>query len=250
MNYNENNFLDGLFAVLHETGHAVYEQSMPQELRFQLVGKPQCQLIHECMAFIYEREIGLSKPFFRGLHILLNKITNTQLPYTEDELYMAAINVQKNSLIRVTADEINYPLHIILRYELEKALFDGDIVFSDLPALWNEKMIKYFDISTDANYKEGIMQDVHWPVGYFGYFPIYLCAQLMTAQLFTSFTQSNKNYMKDIEKLEFKNLNHWLNKNIYQYAGSENYKEILALNGYSGLNHMHFIESLKNRYLK
>lgn len=250
LKYDENNFLDGLFAILHETGHAVYEQSTPKERCFQLVGQPQCKLIHECMAFIYEREIGLSRPFFKGLYALLNQQTSVKQPFTEDELYMDSIRVQKNSLIRITADEVNYPLHIILRYEIEKALFDGDINMADVPILWNEKMIAYFGISTESNDKDGAMQDMHWSFGYFGYFPIYLCAQLMTPQLFNSFTQTTKNFMEDVEVLEFSSINHWLNQNIYQYGGSKNYQEILSLTGHYELNHTHFIQSLKNRYLK
>lgn len=248
-NYNENNFLDALLTLLHETGHAVYEQSTPKERCFQLVGQPQCKLIHECMAFIYERQIGLSKSFFRGLHGLVNSLTNTQDEYGAEELYRASTRIQKNSLIRLEADEVNYSLHIMLRYELEKALFDGEILFVDLPALWNEKMIAYFGVSTESNYREGIMQDVHWPMGYFGYFPIYLCAQIMTPQLFLNFTQTTKNFMDDVEKLEFGRINQWLNKNIYQYGGSKNYQEILSLTGHSELNYTHFIQDLKNRYL-
>lgn len=248
MDYDKNNFLHGLFAILHETGHAVYEQSMPKERCFQLVGQPQCKLIHESMAFLYEKEIGLSMPFFKGLCTLINKLTKKS--YSEQSLYMASTCVQKNSLIRVTADEVNYPLHIILRYEIEKALFNDDIKMVDVPAIWNEKMIRYFGISTEENYKEGPMQDVHWPLGYFGYSPIYLCAQLMAAQIFEHCIQAEKNFTRDVEVLNFSTINHWLREKIYQYGGGKNYQEILLTLGENALTHTHFIQHLKNRYFQ
>jgi carboxypeptidase Taq len=250
MSCNENNFLDGLFALLHETGHAVYEQSMPKERCFQLVGQPQCKLIHESMAFIYEREIGLSKSFFKGLYSLLNSQTNIQRDFTENELYVDSIRVQKHSLIRVTADEVNYPLHIILRYEIEKALFNGNISMKDVPDVWNEKMKQYFGISTENNYKEGPMQDVHWPFGYFGYFPIYLCAQLMASQIFEHFTQKEKFFTSNVEKLDFSSMNHWLKEKVYQYGGGKNYQEILLTLGENELTHHYFIQQLNQRYLQ
>lgn len=248
MDYDKHNFLHGLFAVLHETGHAVYEQSMPKERCFQLVGQPQCKLIHESMAFLYEKEIGLSMPFLTGLCKLTNQLTSKT--YSEHSLYKASTYVQKKSLIRVTADEVNYPLHIILRYEIEKALFDGDISMADVPALWDEKMIHYFGISTKDNYKDGAMQDVHWPFGYFGYFPIYLCAQLMASQIFDCFTQKEKNFNKDVENLEFSSINRWLKEKIYQYGGSKSYSDILSMLGEKSLTHTYFIQHLKERYLQ
>lgn len=248
MDYDKHNFLHGLFAVLHETGHAVYEQSMPKERCFQLVGQPQCKLIHESMAFLYEKEIGLSLPFLRGLCKLINQITSKT--YSDHTLYKVSTHVQKNSLIRVTADEVNYPLHIILRYEIEKALFDGDISMADVPTIWDEKMIRYFGISTKDNYKDGAMQDVHWPFGYFGYFPIYLCAQLMASQIFDCFTQKEKKFKKDVENLEFSSINRWLKEKIYQYGGSKSYSDILSMLGEQSLTHTYFIQHLKDRYLQ
>lgn len=248
MDYDENNFLHGLFAVLHETGHAVYEQAMPKERCFQLVGQPQCKLIHESMAFLYEKEVGLSMPFLKGVCELVNPLTEKL--YSEQSLYVSSTFVQRNSLIRVTADEVNYPLHIMLRYEIEKALFDDDIKMVDVPTLWNEKMLHYFGISTKENYKDGPMQDVHWPFGYFGYFPIYLCAQLMSSQIFEYFIQDEKNVTNDLEKLDFSAINHWLEEKIYQYGGGKNYQEILSAFGEKALTYTHFIQHLKNRYLK
>lgn len=248
MDYDRNNFLHGLFAVLHETGHAVYEQSMPKERCFQLVGQPQCKLIHESMAFLYEKEIGLSIPFFKGLCALINKLAKKS--YSEQSLYVASTYVQKNSLIRVTADEVNYPLHIMLRYEIEKALFNEDIKITDVPSIWNEKMLRYFGISTDENYKDGPMQDVHWPFGYFGYFPIYLCAQLLSSQIFEHFTQEEKNFTSNVEKLNFSAINHWLKEKVYQYGGGKTYQEILSTLGEKSLTHTYFIQHLKNRYLQ
>ncbi len=165
-----------------------------------------------------------------------------------DNLYTLMTRVKTN-LIRVTADEVSYPLHVILRYEIEKQLFEGEITIEDLPSVWNEQMLKYFGIATNGNYKDGVMQDMHWSWGYFGYFPSYTFGQLMAAQLYSTFSKDNGDFEGHLKAGDFTLLHAWLQKNVYSYASSISSDELLLKVTGESLNPNHFIKRVENRYL-
>jgi carboxypeptidase Taq len=184
--YDENDFLSSLLAVLHETGHAMYEQGLPRAWRGLPVGDAAGMAVHESQSLLMEMQVcrgreflGFAAPIIRQ-HLGAGE-TNTPA-WDADNLYLASTQVQRG-LIRVDADEVTYPLHVILRYELEQALVSGDLVVADVPDAWDEKMRHYLGRSTKGDFRDGCMQDVHWFAGLFGYFPSYTMGAVIAAQL-------------------------------------------------------------------
>lgn len=245
--YDEDNLFGSLYSVIHETGHALYEQGTPKEWLFQPVGQAHCKVTHESLALLFENEVGRSKVFFNALEKKLYSLCGSQTHFNAENLFNANTRI-KNTLIRLDADEISYILHIFVRYEIEKLLFNNEVHIKDLPDLWDEKMMHYFGLATKNNFKDGVMQDMHWAFGYFGYFPIYVCGQVMASQLFLACMKQNQNLSNDIACLNFNNLHKWLKRNVYCLAASTTSKEILKQATGSELNESYFLEQLKQRY--
>jgi Zn-dependent M32 family carboxypeptidase len=178
---------EGLTGAIHETGHALYEQGRPSGEHEGLpVSEALSMGVHESQSLLWERMVALSRPFATFLLPRL-RARFPQLPAdkTADDLYAALNKVSIKSLIRVEADELNYPLHIILRYELESALLAGTISVEQLPALWNEKMAAYLGVTPESD-AQGVLQDVHWSAGAIGYFPTYSLGAMMACQIFAA----------------------------------------------------------------
>jgi carboxypeptidase Taq len=159
------------------------------------------------------------------------------------------VNMVKPSFIRVEADELTYCLHIILRFELENLLIDEKIKPSELPALWNDKMDELLGI-TPKNDKEGVLQDMHWSSGNFGYFPTYAIGSIYSSQLFNALSDENPNIVTDIEKGSFKNIKGWLEENVHKYGRKITADEIIKNTCGEGLNAKVFVNYLKNKYYK
>ena len=246
--YNENEFMSSLFGICHETGHALYEQGLPRDWITQPVGKVDSMAMHESQSLLIEMELCRSKEFFHYLLPLIKEFMGHQEAFSVDNLYQDLITVEP-SFIRVDADEVTYPLHIILRYEIEKALLNGDLPLADLPSSWNELMMQYLGIATHTDYKNGVMQDVHWPAGAFGYFPAYTLGRLIAAQLFATFEKSNSGFFAEVKEGNFLTLNRWLKKNVYDYASSITTDDLLMKVTGESLNSDHFVDRIKKRYL-
>ena len=181
--YDEADAATGLMAVLHETGHALYNAGLPKEWRYQPVGKPRSFALHESQSLLVEMQICRSRPFLAYLAPLLAESFGVGgAAFTADNLYRQAIRVQRG-LIRVDADEVTYPLHIVLRYRLEKALLAGELEVADLPAAWNEGMRELLGVVPPDD-RLGVLQDIHWPAGAIGYFPCYTLGAILAAQLY------------------------------------------------------------------
>jgi len=246
--YREDEFLSSLLGICHETGHALYEQGLPKKWLFQPVGHVNSMAMHESQSLLIEMEVCRSPEFFEYLAPLIKKEFGEQDALSADHLYQFSTQVQP-SLIRVDADEVTYPMHIVLRYELEKELINGDISVSDLPTRWNELMIKYLGISTENNYKDGIMQDVHWPSGALGYFPAYTLGRMIAAQLFETFIKLYPNFFTEVKTGKFQLLNHWLQKTIYSSASSLSTDVLVKNITAEPLSSTYFIDRIKKRYL-
>ncbi len=246
--YDENDFLDSLFGVIHESGHALYEQGMPKEWVSQPVGQTQSKALHESQSLLFEYEVSHSRPFFEFLEEKIKQLFGENQSLTSENLYKLTSRVETN-LIRVASDEVNYPLHVILRYEIEKQLFEKNIEIEDLPHIWNEQMLKYFNISTEGNFKDGVMQDMHWSWGYFGYFPSYTFGQLMAAQLYAAFLKENNDFENQLRVGDFAALHKWLQKNVYSYGSSISSEELLLKVTGESLNPNYFIKRVESRYL-
>jgi len=221
--------LSGLMAVIHETGHARYEQGLPTAWRAQPAGSNAGMAVHESMSLLLEMVIGRGQSFLQYLQPLLVKQLGVSGPeWQSDNLYRVLNQVQR-SLIRIDADELTYPVHIMLRYELERQLLDGELAVKDLPEAWNQGMASRLGV-TPSNDAEGCLQDIHWSLGAFGYFPSYAVGAMIAAQWLESLRAEVAGLDEQIARGEFTELFAWLNENIYSSAarltGSELVKQV------------------------
>ncbi len=246
--YSEGNFLRGTMAVLHETGHAMYSRGLPKEWRSQPVGRARGMGVHESQSLFLEMQVGRSRAFVRWAAPLYREVFNaTSEHWSVDNLHRVKTNVER-SLIRVDADEVTYPAHVILRYRLEKAMIEGDLEVVDLPQVWNDGMEELVGIRPDDD-RDGCMQDIHWMDGMFGYFPTYTLGGLMAAQLFATARDDIGDIDELIEEGEFPVLMDWLGENIHSKGCLLSTEELLQEVTGSGLDAKYFKEHLRQRYL-
>lgn len=218
--------MSNIFVILHEGGHGLYELGLPPELYGSPLGESRSLGIHESQSRWWETRMGLSKPFWTHFLPLLKETFNGQLENVNLEQLYKAINKVEPSLIRVEADEVTYPLHVILRFELEKALIEGSLNVRDIPEAWNAKMQEYLGV-TPPTAAEGCLQDIHWSMGGFGYFPTYTLGNLYAAHLFEAFAKQHPNWEARVAAGELDFVRHWLNENIYQHGRRYTSQELL-----------------------
>lgn len=211
--YDDRDFWISLGSVIHEVGHALYEQGLPPRMFGTPLGESISLGIHESQSRIWENFVGRSRAFSRYLYPLLEEAFG-KMPYDEEQLFRW-LNRIAPSLIRVEADETTYNLHIIIRYEIEKALLENQLDVDDLPAAWNQKMNDYLGLKVPDDAK-GVLQDIHWSHGTLGYFPTYSLGNLYAAQIFQKINQDIPNLDKKFREGDFKPFLNWLRQNIYQ----------------------------------
>ncbi len=247
--YDENYFLSSLFGVVHETGHALYQQNLPAKYRNQPVGGPKGMSFHESQSLIMENQVGTSRPFMEYLAKMLKDEFSFSGPeYSADNLYKLVTRV-KPSFIRVNADEATYPLHVILRFEIEEAIIEGNLRAFELPELWNSKMQEYLGIVPDSD-ADGCMQDLHWPSGYLGYFPSYTNGAIIASMLMKKAKEANSTIDTEIAKGNFQSLNQYLTKNLRGHGYSKNSADLLeASTGHNIIQPSIFTDYLKAKYL-
>jgi carboxypeptidase Taq len=232
-------------AVLHEAGHGLYEMGLPQEAYGSPLGESRSLGIHESQSRFWETRIGLSYPFWEHFFPILKKTFDLQ-SVSLDAFYRAIHKVEP-SFIRIEADELTYPLHIIIRFEIEKALIEGSLTTRQIPEAWNAKMQSYLHI-TPKNYAEGCLQDIHWSMGGFGYFPTYTLGNLYAAQLFEKCAQDFPNWDTRISHGEFTFIKDWLHEHIYQHGRRYSSHELIKKATGSSFSAHPYIEYLKNKY--
>lgn len=246
--YDENELLSALFGVIHETGHARYEQNLPRNWPGQPIALARSTAIHESQSLFFEMQLGRSQGFLKQLIPAVKRHFGDQAAF--DEANFMAWNQQvKPGFIRVDADEVSYPAHVILRYEIERALINGDIDVDDIPALWNEKMQAWLGLSTDGNYRDGCMQDIHWTDGGFGYFPSYTLGAMYAAQLFSAASRSLPDLNAHIAEGDFTALFDWLRQNIWQHGSRYTTAQLITQATGEPLSSRYFREHLESRYL-
>ncbi|MEI5907246.1 carboxypeptidase M32 [Bacillus spongiae] len=247
--YDEHDWRTAVFGTIHEGGHALYEQNISKDL----IGTPLCtgtsMGIHESQSLFYENFVGRNFHFWKKNYDLLKQHSEGQFDHVSLEDFYRAINESKPSLIRIEADELTYPLHIIIRYEIEKGLFNDEIQVKDLPKIWNEKYEEYLGVSP-ANDGEGVLQDVHWAGGSFGYFPSYALGYMYAAQLKTSMLKDIPNFDELLEKGELSKVKEWLTSHVHQYGKMKKPLEILQDITGEGLNANYLASYLKEKYQK
>lgn len=243
--FSEDKFLNSLMAVCHETGHSLYEKHLPHKWSEFLLGQNCGMTIHESQSLTYEMQIASSLEFFEFIAPKVNEIFNAK--FTAVKLYAEANRVQP-SLIRVEADEVTYPLHVILRYEIEKDLFANQLTIQDLPDVWNEKMKNYLGIAP-KDFQTGCMQDIHWPSGSFGYFPSYSLGAIAAAQIFASLKKAVPEAKSQIRSGNFNEINNWLKEKIHSIGASLNAERVIENATGAKLNATEYKNYLTEKYL-
>lgn len=248
-NYDESDFRTAVFGTIHEGGHALYEQNISKEL----IGTPLCDGtsmgIHESQSLFYENIVGRSLSFWKQNYGLLKQYADDQFDNVGIEDFYRAINESKPSFIRIEADELTYPLHIMIRYEIEKKLFNDEIKVADLPAIWNDMYEEYLGIRPE-NDAQGVLQDVHWAGASFGYFPSYALGYMYAAQFKHAMLKDLPNYEQLLETGDLLPIKEWLTQNIHQYGKLKKPLEILHDVTGEGLNAEHLIHYLYEKFGK
>lgn len=247
--YEKNEFIHSAMAICHETGHACYEQNLPKQWLYQPVGEALGMVVHESQSLLIEMQACRNKAF---MHFLAPLIKNQfgDDPYSAPENLFKLYTRVKPGLIRVDADEMTYPLHVIIRYELEQQLLEGDLSVEDLPEVWDQLMTNYLGLSTKNNYRDGVMQDVHWPSAAFGYFPAYTFGNLFAAQLFHAVTNQHNEILTELSQGNFQTLLAWLNKQVHSRASSVPFARLVTESTGEALTPDYFFNHLKKRYLE
>jgi carboxypeptidase Taq len=243
--YKTSEFLSALMGTMHETGHALYEQNLPQQWANWPSGKARGMAIHESQSLFVEKQIGRNPDFWRFAVPHLKRDLGVDLSVPD---LLPYVHHLQRGLIRVDADEVTYPLHIMLRFDLERQLIAGTLEVADLPQAWDAGMQETLGLSTIDNPADGPMQDVHWPSGAFGYFPSYTLGAIMAAQQWATIERQFPDIGKDVAKGDFARVNDWRRTHIWQRASMADTATIMADATGSALDAGAFMAHLQRRY--
>lgn len=244
--YLEDEFRSALFSCVHEGGHAIYEQDIPNSLVGTTLHQGVSMGIHESQSRFYENIIGRSREFWKYFLPEAQK----RFPQFEGvslEAFYRGINTVTPSLIRVEADELTYSLHVIIRFEIEKAIFNDGVAAKDLPALWNSKYKEYLGIEP-GNDAEGVLQDMHWSGGSFGYFPSYALGNLYGGQFLNTLKKDIPDIYAQVAAGEFAPLHNWLKAKIHVHGAVYQPGVLLEMVTGEPLNAQYFIDYLNQKY--
>jgi carboxypeptidase Taq len=246
--YYEDDFAQSLMGVLHETGHALYERGLPRDWRLQPVGQARGMAMHESQSLLIEMQVCRGAEFLNFAAPLMREAFDGAGPaWGADNLHRLHTRVRPG-LIRVDADEVSYPAHVILRYQIERALIAGEMTIGELPGAWNDLMKSLLGL-TPPDDRDGCMQDIHWFDGAFGYFPTYTMGALAAAQIFRAVTVQEPGIRPAIAEGNFEPLMDWLGRNIHSKACSATTDEILIEATGEPLGTAAFRAHLEERYL-
>jgi carboxypeptidase Taq len=245
--YNEHDFRSSFFGVLHEAGHGLYEQGLRAEHRGQPVGEAASLGVHESQSRLWENHVGRSRAFWerwwpRAVHYFPHLKSLTL------EEWMRSINDASLSHIRVEADEVTYDLHILLRFELEKAIFSGELAIQDIPAVWNERFESYFGLPVPSD-DLGCLQDIHWSMGIFGYFPTYSLGNINAAHLMRAVCGQDSEVAREMDGGNYGGLLSWLRRSVHQVGSQIPPEEVIARAAGSPASSAAMIAHLRARYL-
>ena len=247
--YDESDFRTAVFGTIHEGGHALYEQNISEELVGTPLSSGTSMGIHESQSLFYENFVGRNYSFWKHNYSLLQEYSDGQFSGVEVEDFYRAVNESKPSLIRIEADELTYPLHVMVRYEIEKGLFNDEIEVKDLPRIWNDKYEQYLGIRPE-NDAEGVLQDVHWAGGSFGYFPSYALGYMYAAQFKNAMLKDLPNYEELLERGNLQPVKEWMTENVHKHGKMKKPLEILTDVTGEGLNAQYLVDYLYEKYNK
>lgn len=246
--FEEDDFTHALMATLHETGHALYEAGLPSAWRRQPVGASGGMALHESQSLLIEMQVCRGGDFLAFLAPELVGAFGADPAFAADNLRRIYTRVERG-LIRVDADEVTYPLHVILRYRLERALIAGELAVADLPGAWNEGMAELIGV-TPPDDRLGVMQDIHWMDGNFGYFPTYTLGALAAAQLFRAAAGADSSIEAAIGAGDFRPLLAWLRANVHEKGSLVDTRDLIAEVTGAPLGTADFKAHLHARYLR
>jgi carboxypeptidase Taq len=246
--FRQTDFLEALLATAHETGHAAYESGLPIEWDELPAGNARNMCLHESQSLLFEKQLFLSRPFLTFFIGRIHSLLPATSAFDGARLWAAATRV-KPSYIRVEADEVTYPLHVILRYEIESGLINNTIEVEDIPLIWDEKMQAYFGLSTAGNYRDGCLQDMHWTDGSFGYFPSYTIGALNGAQLFAAIRRAHPDWRQRLAGGEVRFVRNWLEQAVWSKGSTMDSQEIMTQATGETTNADYFLRHLRDRYL-
>ena len=246
--YDEDDFSQALMGVIHETGHALYEMGLPQDWRRQPVGTARGMALHESQSLLFEMQVCRGPEFINFAAPLMREAFGAEGPaWQADNIQRHYCRVAR-SLIRVDADEVTYPLHVILRTRLERGIIADDLQIADIPGAWRDRMTERVGVAPDDD-TDGCLQDIHWFDGIFGYFPTYTMGALAAAQLFVAAKASSPGLLDEIAEGNFAPLLAWLRANVHEKASSATTDQLLATATGTPLSVVAFKTHLGARYL-
>lgn len=239
--------MNNIFAVIHEAGHGLYDQGLPENY----YGSPLCDAvslgIHESQSLFWEKRVGKSKSFWEYFYPLLQKSFPEKLSSIYFDDFYRGINRIHPSLIRIEADEVTYCLHVILRFEIEKGLIEGSLKVKQIPEAWNEKMRCYLGITPHSD-TDGCLQDIHWSMGVLGYFPTYALGNLYSAQYYAAFEKAVPEWKKEAAQGNLTPILSWLRENIHRFGRQFSAEELTKkITGHS-LRETDFVHYLQTKY--
>jgi len=247
--YRDDSFDQSLMGIIHETGHAKYEQNRPQEFITQPVSNARSMGVHESQSLFAEMQIGRSSAFVKYLVPLVKEHLGDQPAFTEENLRRLYHRVAPG-LIRVDADELCYPLHIILRYEIELGVIENRIQVEDIPHVWAEMMKDYLGLETEGNFKDGCMQDIHWSIGAIGYFPTYTLGAMYAAQMMAAVRRQLGDEVvdHDIASGDLSRILEWQRENVWKHGSSLSTDALITKATGEPLNPLFYRHHLESRY--
>jgi len=247
--FSNTEFAEALLGTAHETGHSSYESGLPDAWNGLPVGEACNMSIHESQSLMFEKQIVMSRAFCQFFTPLLHKALPDTQRFDADVLWQAYTEV-KPSYIRVEADEVTYPLHIMLRHDIESALINGEVEAAEIPDLWDEKMQAYLGLSTKDNYTNGCLQDIHWTDGAFGYFPSYTLGAVNGAQMFAAIKQQHPDWQTHFEAGDVGFVREWLRERVWEQGSLLDSQELMRSATGETSNAEYLLAHLEARYLR
>ncbi|MCD6142965.1 MAG: carboxypeptidase M32, partial [Thermococcus sp.] len=232
---------------VHEFGHALYELQIDEKLMFSPIAGGVSLGIHESQSRFWENIIGRSREFVELIYPILKEKLPFMNKYSAEDLY-TYFNMVRPDCVRVEADEVTYNMHILLRYKLEKLMVNESVKAKDLPELWNEEMERLLGIRP-KNYKEGILQDIHWAHATVGYFPTYSLGTLLATQIKSYISKDMPDFYEKVARGEFGPIRKWLREKVHKYGSTYPPSGLLEKSFGEGINPEYFIKYLKEKYL-
>ncbi len=245
--YHPDNYMSSICSALHETGHAIYEQNLNPDWKFQPIGSSCSNGIHESQSRLYENIIGRSEEFWTYMLPKLKQIVSPALDEVSLNQFVHAINKVAPSKIRIEADEVTYNLHVIIRFQIEEGIFSDKINVSELAGVWNQKYKEQLGVNIEDD-SEGVMQDTHWSSGLYGYFPTYALGNIYSGQLLATLVKDGQEWRSQLAQGILEGIKAWLAKKVYSQGNLHDPTDLIKKVTGQDLDAQPYLQYLKKKY--